>query len=188
MSEGQDELDCQGKQRGPGTKTAVPSDPIHSRISPALTIICEANRVNRSRSSVVFRFSSVCCLFFIPRQARVLGIHKIFTVKSFEPAHREVGAGDALKVRNERVVYDSAAHGADDGNSLGTDLFCDDKSEAGCHLRDEAHARRPPFVGRAWPEKNAGAPLPFFPRCAPGAKFPARGWVAHPGAPPLGKA
>ena len=40
MPKGEEELNCQGKQRGPGTKTAVPSDPMHSRISPTLTIIC----------------------------------------------------------------------------------------------------------------------------------------------------
>lgn len=53
MPKGEDELNCQGKQRGPGTKTAVPSDPMHSRISPALRIICEVNGVNRSRRSGV---------------------------------------------------------------------------------------------------------------------------------------
>src|SRR5215510_8483424 len=103
----------------------------------------------------------------IPRQARVFSIHRIFTVKSFEPAHREVGAGYSLKMRNERVVYDSAAHGTDDGHSLRANLFGDDEPETGCHLRDEAHERRSPFLGNAVTRDEACGARHALRECGP---------------------
>ena len=53
------------------------------------------------------------------RQALVFCVDGIFAVNSFEPAHGEMGASYSLKMRDERVIYDSAANGADDRNSLG---------------------------------------------------------------------
>ena len=58
----------------------------------------------------------------------------------------------SLKMRNERVVYDSAANRADDRDSLRRSLFRDHKSEAGPHLCEEAHERWSPFLGNAMPE------------------------------------
>src|SRR5262245_41679708 len=91
----------------------------------------------------------------IPRQARVFGINNIFAVESFEPAHREVGTSYSMEMGNERVIYDGAADCADDRNSLRSDLLRDDKSETGCHLRDEAHERRSPFFGNAMARNEA---------------------------------
>src|SRR5262245_39999914 len=48
-------------------------------------------------------------------------------------------SGYSLKMRNERVVYNGAANGANERNNLGCSLFCDHKSEARRNLCDETH-------------------------------------------------
>jgi len=65
MTKGQHELDWQREYRCPGTKMPVPSHPMHLRISRSLTIICEANGVNRSRRSVVIPMRPVKPSWFL---------------------------------------------------------------------------------------------------------------------------
>ena len=64
------------------------------------------------------------------RQALVFSFKNILAVSSFEPPYSEVAASHSLEMRDERVVYNRAANGTDDRNSLRRRFFCDYKSEA----------------------------------------------------------
>src|SRR5215467_7717317 len=83
------------------------------------------------------------------RHAFIFSPNNLFAINSFEPPHGEVTPGYSLKMRDERIVHDSATNRADERNNLRRGFFCDHKSKAGRHLRDEAHECRAAFSADA---------------------------------------
>src|ERR1700733_5099606 len=86
----------------------------------------------------------------------IFGADPLPAIESLEPAHRKMTTGDVLEMLDERVIYRSAAEGADDWEGLRDNLLRDHQSEACSDLSHELQKDRRSFLEEAAFSDEAG--------------------------------